>query len=145
MKKTVLFALAALLIAPALRAQMSSVPTESMGSHIKTPEEKALIEYARGVKDRQKAEKEQDHDKKMKLYTRAKDEFSKSVGYQGHYDGYLALGQVFLALGQRQPAREACEQALALKAHSEQAQACIQEAQKQPESGEPKPAGGGGR
>jgi hypothetical protein len=141
MKKIALFALATLMIAPALRAQIGGM-TESMGGRIKPPEEKALIEYRHGVQDRQKAEKEQDHDKKMKLYTRAKDEFSKSVGFQGNYDGYLALGQCFLALGQRQSAFEACSQALALKAHSEEAQACAQEAQKAPASSEPKPSGG---
>jgi hypothetical protein len=129
MKKIALFAAAALMIAPALRAQIGGM-TESMGGRIKPPEEKALIEYRHGIQDRQKAEKEQDHDKKMKLYTRAKDEFSKSVGFQGHYDG------------QRQSAFEACSQAQALKAHSEEAQACIQEAQKAPASSEPKPSGG---
>jgi cytochrome c-type biogenesis protein CcmH/NrfG len=143
MKKLALFALAALIAAPALFAQMSSVPTESMGSHLKTPEEKALQEYARGVKDRQRADKEQDHDKKMKLYTRAKDEFSKSVGYTAHYDGYLALGQVYLALGQRESAFDACSHAQAMKPRSEEAGNCMAEARKKPESSEAKPAGGG--
>ncbi len=142
MKKLSSFALVALMTAPALFAQFSSVPTESMGSHMKTPEEKALQEYARGVKDKQKAEKEQDHDKKMKLYTRAKDEFSKSVGYTGHYDGYLALGQVYLALGERGSALDACTHAQAMKPSSEEAKSCIAEAQKKPESSEAKPAGG---
>jgi tetratricopeptide (TPR) repeat protein len=142
MKKTLLFALAALMIAPALRAQMG-VPTESMGGHIKTSEEKALIEYRHGIQDRQKADKESDPEKKKKLYIRAKDELSKSVGYERHYDGYLALGQVFLKLGEPRPALEACQQALALKAQSEEAQACIQEARKEPAGGEAKPGGSG--
>ena len=141
MKKLAVFALATLMTTPTLFAQ-SGVPTETMGSHLKTPEEKALNEYARGVKDMQRAEKEQDHDKKMKLYLRAKDEFSKSVGYQGHYDGYLALGQAYLALGQRESALDACTHALGMKPNSEEAKSCIQEAQKKPESNETKPSGG---
>jgi len=138
MKKLAAFTLTALMTTPTLFAQM----TESMGSHLKTPEEKALNEYARGIKDRQRAEQEQDHDKKMKLYMRAKDELSKSVGYQGHYDGYLALGQVYLALGQKESALDACTHALGAKPNSEEAKSCIQEAQKKTASTEAKPAGG---
>ena len=141
MKKLAAFVLVALMAAPALTAQMG-VPTESMGGHLKSPEEKSLEAYARGVKTMKKAREEKDHDKQMKLYTRAKDEFSKSVGYTGHYEGYLALGQAFLALGQRQSALEACNQARSMKPASEEAQSCVQEAQKAPESGEAKPAGG---
>jgi tetratricopeptide (TPR) repeat protein len=142
MKKLASFALAALMTAPTLFAQFSSVPNETMGSHMKSPEEKAMLEYAHGLKDKKKADEEQDHDKKMKLYTRAKDEFSKSVGYTGHYDGYLALGQVYLILGMKESALDACSHALGLKPHSEQAQQCVQDAQKKPESSEARPAGG---
>lgn len=142
MKKLATFALIALISSPAVMAQFAAVPTETMGSHMRGPEEKALDCYGRGVKLMKKAKGETDHDKQMKLYTKAKDEFSKSVGYQGHYDGYLALGQAFLALGQRQSALEACTQARSMKPNSEQAQACVLEAQKAPESAEAKPAGG---
>jgi tetratricopeptide (TPR) repeat protein len=142
MKKIASFALTALMTAPALFAQFSSVPNETMGSHLKTPEEKALREYTHGVQDKQKADKEQDHDKKMKLYARAKDEFSKSVGYVGNYDGYLALGQVYLTLGIKESALDACQHALGLKPKAEEAQQCVLDAQKKPESSEARPAGG---
>ena len=141
MRKLASFALALLMTAPTLYAQPRQVPG-SMGGQLKSPEEKALQEYARGVKDKQKADEERDHDKKMKLYERAKDEFSKSVGYQGHYDGYLALGQVYLALGQRESALDACTHALGMKPNAEEAKSCVAEAQKKPESSEAKPAGG---
>jgi len=101
-----------------------------------------MLEYAHGLKDKKKADEEQDHDKKMKLYKRAKDEFSKSVGYVGNYDGYLALGQVYLALGERGSALDACTHALGMKPHSEEAQQCVLDAQKKPESSEARPAGG---
>ncbi|HEY3568498.1 MAG TPA: hypothetical protein VGP73_11245 [Thermoanaerobaculia bacterium] len=142
MKKLAVFVLASLMTTPTLFAQFSGVPNESMGSHLKTPEEKALNEYARGVKDRQRGDEEQSHDKKMKLYTRAKDEFSKSVGYYPHFDGYLALGQVYLLLGLRESALDACSHAVGMKPNSEPAQQCVQDAQKKPETSEAKPAGG---
>jgi tetratricopeptide (TPR) repeat protein len=142
MKKLASFALIALMSSSAVMAQFAPVPTETMGSHMKSPEEKALDCYGRGVKLMKKAKGETDHDKQVKLYTKAKDEFSKSVGYTGHYDGYLALGQAFLALGQRQSALEACTQARSMKPNAEEAQACVLDAQKAPESSETKPAGG---
>jgi tetratricopeptide (TPR) repeat protein len=143
MKKTFAFlALAALISTPALKAQMSSVPTESMGSYIHTPEQKAMDAYGRGVKLKKKAEGEQDAEKRNKLYLKAKEELSKSAGYMPNYDAYLALGQVYLALGQRESAQSACGQAQALKPGNEQAKSCLEEAQKKPETTEAKPAGG---
>jgi tetratricopeptide (TPR) repeat protein len=142
MKKIALFTLAALMAAPALFAQFSSVPTETMGSHMKSPEEKAMLEYGHGLKDRKKADAEKDHDKKMKLYERAKDEFSKSVGYTPNYDAFLALGQVYLALGRQESALDACTHAQAMKPSSEEAKSCLEEARKKPETTEAKPAGG---
>lgn len=141
MRKLASFALTLLMTAPALHAQLQGM-TESMGGHIKSPEEKAMQEYAHGLKDKKKGDEEQDHDKKMKLYRRAKDEFSKSVGYQGNYDAFLALGQVYLLLGQRESALDACTHAVAEKPNSQEAKSCVAEAQKKPESSEAKPAGG---
>jgi tetratricopeptide (TPR) repeat protein len=142
MKKLASFALIALMSSTAVMAQFAPVPSETMGSHMRSPEEKALDCYGRGVKLMKKAKGETDHGKQVKLYTKAKDEFSKSVGYTGHYDGYLALGQAFLALGQLQSALDACTQARSMKPSAEEAQACILDAQKAPASGEAKPAGG---
>ena len=141
MRKIATFALAVLMTTSVLYAQLQGM-TESMGGHIKSPEEKAMQEYAHGLKDRKKGNEEQDHDKKMKLYRRAKDEFSKSVGYQGNYDAYLALGQVYLLLGEHGSALDACTHAVAEKPNSEEAKSCVAEAQKKPESSDAKPAGG---
>jgi len=142
MKKTFAFlALATLIATPALKAQMSSVPTESMGSYIHTPEQKAMDSYGRGVKLKRKAEGEQDAEKRKKLYLKAKDELSKSAGYHANYDAYLALGQVYLALGERGSAQDACLHAQGLKPSDEAAKSCIEEARKAPETQEAKPAG----
>jgi tetratricopeptide (TPR) repeat protein len=141
MKKLAAFVLVALMSTPVLTAQMG-VPTESMGGHMKSPEEKSLDAYARGVKAMKKAAEEKDHDKQMKLYTKAKDELSKSVGFMGNYDSYLALGQAYLALGKRESALDACNHAQSMKPGSEEARSCVQQAQKAPESSDAKPAGG---
>jgi len=143
MKKTfALLAFAALAATPAAKAQMNPVPTESMGSYIHTPEQKAMEAYGRGVKLKKKAEVEQDAEKRKKLYLKAKDELSKSAGYQANYDAYLALGQVYLALGERGSAQDACLHAQGLKPSDEAAKGCIEEARKEPETAEAKPAGG---
>jgi len=115
-----------LVASPALPAP----PTEFIGSYYKTPEQKAMDCYARGVKAKRKAEAEKDPEKQSKLYLKAKEELSKSVGYLGHYDGYLALGQVYLALGQSEAAFDACTQAQRLKPGDAAATACVEEARK---------------
>lgn len=102
--------------------------TDSMG-YYHTPEQKALEAYARGIKLKRKAEAEKDPDKQAKLYLKAKEELSKSVGYHGHYDGYLALGQVYLALGQMDSAFDSCSRAQAMKPNDETAKSCIEQAE----------------
>jgi cytochrome c-type biogenesis protein CcmH/NrfG len=134
--------LAALIATPALKAQMNPVPTESMGSYMHTPEQRAMEAYGRGIKLKKKAEGEQDAEKRQKLYLKAKDELSKSAGYLANYDAYLALGQVYLALGKRESAQDACAQAQGLKPSDAAAKSCIEEARKGPESAQAKPPGG---
>lgn len=125
MKKNILFTLG-LLAASSLYAQ--SPISEGMGSYVKSPEQKALECYSRGMKAKRKAEGEKDAQKQAKLYLKAKEELSKSVGYQGHYDGYLALGQVYLALGMNESGFDACSHAQSAKPNSEEAKSCVEEA-----------------
>lgn len=127
MKRLTLFTLGLLVIASSLCAQLPVSITESSGSY-KTPEQKALDSYARGMKAKRKAEAEKDAQKQAKLYLKAKEELSKSVGYQGHYDGYLALGQVYLALGKNESGFDACSRAQSVKPNSEEAKSCVEEA-----------------
>jgi cytochrome c-type biogenesis protein CcmH/NrfG len=127
MKRFTLFTLG-LLMAASLYAQIPNL-TEATGTYIKSPEQKAMESYSRGMKAKRKAEGEKDPEKQAKLYLKAKEELSKSVGYQGHYDGYLALGQVYLAMGKNESGLDACTFAQALKPKSEEAKSCIGEAQ----------------
>ena len=119
----VLFALGATLC----RAQ-GSLPSEGIGSYVKSPEQKAMEAYSRGLRAKRKADGEANEEKKRKNLLKAKDELSKSVGYFMHYDGCLALGEVYLALGQAEAAEDSCTHALQLKPGDPPATSCVQEA-----------------
>ena len=102
--------------------------TEGSGSY-KEPAERAAVYYGRGVRAKRKAEKAQDPGERRKLYERAKEELSKAVGYDANFDATLALGQVYVALGNKVSAVNACSRSLALKPGNRAAQACIDAAQ----------------
>lgn len=130
MKKCVPFALALMLALPlAVPAQMTPV-TESMGSY-QTPEQKAMAAYGRGLKLKKKAEAEKDPAKQAKLYEKAKEELTRSAAYMANYDAFLALGQVYLALGLKQSALDTCNAAKSLKPNDAAAKGCMEEAQRQ--------------
>jgi cytochrome c-type biogenesis protein CcmH/NrfG len=123
-----LAALAGLVLTPTLKAQAPI--TEGMGSYVKSSDQKAMEFYGRGLKLVKKAEKEEKEEKKMDLYRQAKDMFSKSCGYVGNYDAYLALGQTYLKLGQKGSALDACAHAQGLKPNDTAAKGCLEEARR---------------
>lgn len=140
MKRLILFSLG-LLMTASLSAQRPI--TEGIGSYVKSPEQKAMEFYSRGMRAKRKAEAEKDAQKQAELYLKAKEELSKSVGYQPHYDGYLALGQVYLALGMSESGFDACTQALNLKPANAEAKSCVEAARAKMQE-EDKQAQGGG-
>ena len=103
--------------------------TEIIGSYYKNPEQKAMECYGRGLRAKKKADGETDPAKKAKLYQKALDELTKSVGHYPNYDGYLALGHVHMALGNQRAGLKSCSHALGLKPKSEEAKSCIQAAE----------------
>lgn len=118
-----------LILIAAMASSLYAAPqTEIIGSYYKTPEQKAMECYGRGVKLKKKADGEKDPEKQAKLYLKAKEELSKSVGYQPNYDSYLALGQVYLALGQNESGFDACSHAQSAKPNSAEAKSCAEEA-----------------
>ncbi|HEX3555493.1 MAG TPA: hypothetical protein VIA62_19905 [Thermoanaerobaculia bacterium] len=135
-------ALALLLTAPTL-AQMGNL-TESMGRY-QSADEKAMIALSRGMRTKKKADEAKEPAVKAKLYEQAKKELSESLGHLQHYDGFLALGQVYLALGKRESALDACLHAQALRPNDEPAKSCIEEARKTPEKADAEAKAGGGR
>jgi tetratricopeptide (TPR) repeat protein len=109
-------------------AQPGSVlSTDGMGSY-RSPLQRAVDHYNRGVRAKRKAENETDAANRAKLYEKAKEELSKAVGYEPSFDATLALGEVYLALGRKVEAESACGRALSLKPGNEAAQACMEEA-----------------
>jgi tetratricopeptide (TPR) repeat protein len=140
MKSPILLILS-LLMTPSLYA---APQTEIIGSYYKGPEQKAMECYGRGLRAKKKADGETDPAKQAKLYAKAVDELSKSVGYQPHYDGYLALGQVYLAMGNQKSGFISCSHALGLKPKSEEAKACVQAAQEVQAASTPAPRQDGG-
>ena len=133
-----------LILSLAMASSLYAAPqTEIIGSYYKTPEQKAMECYGRGVRAKKKADAETDPAKRAKLYMKAKEEFSKAVGYQAHYDGYLALGQVYIALGQNESGFDACSHAQAYKPASEEAKSCMTEAKEKMELAANAGQGGG--
>ncbi len=135
MKRPTLLILS-LLMTPSLHA---APQTEIIGSYYKGPEQKAMESYGRGLRAKKKADGETDPGKQAKLYAKAVDELSKSVGYQPNYDGYLALGQVYLAMGNPKAGFTSCSHALGLKPKSEEAKTCVQTAQEMRAASAPAP------
>ena len=151
MKRTCIASALALLIAVPSVVGASPAPqfgpgisTDAMG-RMDTPEQKSAAACSRGLRAKKKAEEEKDPQKKEKLYLKAKEDLLKAAGYQPNFDAYLALGQIYLALGKPESAESACVQAQTLKPKNEAAQSCLQEARKpQEKPADVQPAGGGG-
>lgn len=111
-------------LATAAEAQVVPGQTEMTGGHYRDDTEKAANHYARGLRAKRKAEGESDPAKQRKQLERAKEELSKAVGLIANFDHLLALGQVYLALGQKESALDACTRALGYKPANLTAQAC---------------------
>jgi tetratricopeptide (TPR) repeat protein len=138
MKRTFVMALSlglAAALSTASYAQSPGFGTEMIGSHYQDDTEKAANHYARGLRAKRKAENESDGEKKRKHYERAKKELSKAVGFVRNYDHLLALGQVYLALGEGISAYDACSKALALKPGDASARECQESAEPQEKRG----------
>lgn len=102
------------------------VPTDSMGRYRST-EEKASAALSRGLRAKKRAEEEREPAKKKKLLLKAKEELSEALAYVPSFDAYLALGQVNLALGERESARDACLHARGLKPTDAAVRRCLDE------------------
>lgn len=111
-------------------AQAGPFSTDIGGSPYKDDSQRAADHYARGIRFKGKAEKENAPDKQAKLYEKAREELVKSIGLDSSYDALLALGQVYLRLGNAFSSLEACSQALQFRPHDEAASTCVSDAKK---------------
>ncbi|HYN22268.1 MAG TPA: hypothetical protein VE078_15010 [Thermoanaerobaculia bacterium] len=117
------------------------------GSGYKDPQQKAADHLAKGLRLKDKANKETDAAKKAKLLEKALKEFESSNALHSNHDALLAIGLLRIEQGNRQGAMEACWQALGLKKASEGASACFEQAKAMPSNPQPAtdmPAAGSG-
>lgn len=124
------FALAIALAAPVLHAQITGLMTDGMGA-AKNSTQKAVEAYGRGMQAKRKAEAATDPAKKAKLYAKAKDELTRSLGFAPTPDAYLALGQIFLAQGEAHAALTTCAHAQSLKPSNQEINACVEQARQE--------------
>lgn len=111
-----------------LQSQLPRDVTEASGSY-KDPAAKAADAYGRGARAKAKADKlaaQGEAEKAKKHYERAKRELQSSVGLSpGNFDAILALGEVHLALGNLESARDACGKARSLRPADPRAASCL--------------------
>lgn len=89
---------------------------------------KAAKTLRQGAKLRQKAEKATDATEREQLYKQALVKFHVSTAQTETFDARLAMGEVYLALGDKGEALKACTMAKALKPRNERAKKCFADA-----------------
>lgn len=100
----------------------------SFGGNYKDPQQKAADHLAKGLRFKEKADKEADVKKKSKLLEKAWAELQSSTALHPNHDALVALGQISIEKGNRKAAMDACWQALGLQKESPTASACYEEA-----------------
>lgn len=145
-----LFAVAVLTLGLAIPAQAQfgsplgdrGPRNENFGGNYKDPQQKAADHLAKGLRYKDKADKETDAKKKTKLLEKAWAEFQSSNALHPNHDALVGLGQIAIEKGNRKAAMDACWQAIGLKKDSPAANSCYEEAKgmavaTQPATGSP--------
>ena len=89
---------------------------------------KAAKTYRQGVKFQKKAEKATDAAEREALYEQALEKFHESAAQTETFDARLAMGEVYLTLGDKGEALKACTVAKTLKPRNERAKKCFADA-----------------
>jgi tetratricopeptide (TPR) repeat protein len=122
-------ALMVLALALATPAYGQLDPTESIGGGAYQDETaKAAKTYRQGVKFQKKAEKATDPAEREALYKQALAKFHESAAQTETFDARLAMGEVYLVLGDKEQALKACTVAKTLKPRNERAKKCFTDA-----------------
>lgn len=108
------------------------VTNDTFGGNYKDPQQKAADHLAKGLRYKEKADKETDAKKKAKLVEKAKKEFTSSNALHPNHDALVALGMLAIGDGNRRAALDSCWQALGLKKDSPAATACYEQAKAMP-------------
>ena len=102
------------------------------GGSYKDPQQKAADHLAKGLRYKEKADKETDSKKKAKLVEKARKEFTSSNALHPNHDALVALGLLAIQDGNRRAAMDSCWQALGLKRDSPAASDCYEQAKAMP-------------
>ncbi|MFL6202894.1 MAG: hypothetical protein ACJ76J_27310 [Thermoanaerobaculia bacterium] len=115
------------------------VGNTDFGGNYKDPQVKSADHLAKGLRYKDKADKETDAKKKAKLLEKARAEFQSSNALSPNHDALVGLGQIAIETGNRKAAMDSCWQALGLKKDSPAATACYEEAKGMAVAAEPAP------
>jgi hypothetical protein len=116
---------------------------DTFGGNYKDPQQKAADHLAKGLRFKDKADKENDARKKAMLLEKARSEFQSSNALHPNHDALVALGLLAIDDGNRQAAMDACWQALGLRKDSPAATDCYEQAKALPVTAAPAPQGSG--
>lgn len=104
----------------------------NFGGDYKNAEHRSAAHLSRAIRYKEKAAQETDVKKQRKLLEKAKSELQSSIALHRNYDASLALGEVFIALGNQGSAIDACSQALVFKPADASATKCVETAKSLP-------------
>lgn len=113
------------------------VGNDSFGGNYKDPQQKSADHLAKGLRFKDKADKETDARKKAKLLDKARAELQSSNALHPNHDALVALGLIAIENGNRSLAMDSCWQALGLKKDSPTASTCYEQAKSMPATAQP--------
>jgi tetratricopeptide (TPR) repeat protein len=114
--------------ASAPAAAQGKMPTEMIGNTFRGSNANAANFYSKAMKEKKRAAVETTTERRNHFLSLAKEDFKRSIDVEPTFDGFMALGQVNLALGLYEEAREACRRALGRQPGNRYAHACFEQA-----------------
>ena len=130
MRRPAFAVLLILFLASASLAAQSQSPlsTTMIGDTFHGTNAAAANYYARAVKEKNRAAVETTVERQNHFLGLAKVHFKRSIDREPTFDAFMALGQVNLALGLPEEARDACFQALERQPGNRLARSCLDQA-----------------
>jgi hypothetical protein len=130
MRRPASIVLTILTLAPVALAGQAQNPlsTTMIGDTFHGTNAAAANYYARAVKEKNRAAVETSVERQNHFLGLAKLHFKRSIDREPTFDAFMALGQVNLALGLPEEARDACFQALERQPGNQLARTCLDQA-----------------
>lgn len=130
MRRPALTVIAVLILASAVLAVQAQNPlrTTVIGDTFHGTNADAANYFARAVKEKNRAAVETTVERQNHFLGLAKIHFKRSIDREPTFDAFMALGQVNLALGLPEEARDACFQAIERQPGNRLARTCLNQA-----------------